>query len=67
MPVFTLALWAKRADRPRLWYALLLLILGAHDGLILVIAGMPLLIWAGANGGVGAQQQEGYPSDGYSC
>ena len=56
MPVFTLALWAKRADRPRLWYALLLLILGAHDGLILVIAGMPLLIWAGANGGIGTQQ-----------
>jgi hypothetical protein len=33
-----------------------LLILGAHDGLILVIAGMPLLIWAGANGGIGTQQ-----------
>ena len=46
MPVFALALWAKRADRPRLWLALLLLILGAHDGLILVIAGMPLdLVW----------------------
>ena len=46
MPVFALAPWAKRADRPRLWFALLLLILGAHDGLILVIAGMPLdLVW----------------------
>ena len=46
MPVFALALWAKRADRPRLWFALPLLIPGAHDGLILVIADMPLdLVW----------------------
>ena len=42
MPVFALALWARRADRPQLWFALLILILGVHDGLILVIAGMPL-------------------------
>ena len=42
MPVFALALWAERAERPRLWFALLLLMLGARDGLILVIAGMAL-------------------------
>ena len=42
MPVFALALWAERAERPRLWFVLLLLMLGARDGLILVIAGMAL-------------------------
>ena len=42
MPAFALALWAERAEKPRLWFALLLLMLGARDGLILVIAGMAL-------------------------
>ena len=64
MPAFALALWAERAEKPRLWLALLLLMLGARDGLILVIAGMAL-DWAAVNGGVGAQQQQGCPSDGF--
>ena len=42
MPAFALALWAERAERPRLWLALLLLMLGSRDGLVLVIAGMAL-------------------------
>ena len=42
MPAFAFALWAERAERPRLWLALLLLMLGARDGLLLVIAGMAI-------------------------
>ena len=42
MPAFALALWAERAGRPRLWLALLLLMLGARDGLVLITAGMAL-------------------------
>ena len=42
MPAFALALWAERAERPRLWLALLLLMLGARDGLVLITAGMAL-------------------------
>ncbi|WP_164498736.1 DUF2079 domain-containing protein [Synechococcus sp. BS56D] len=46
MPAFALALWAERAERPRLWLALLLLMLGARDGLVLITAGMALdLAW----------------------
>ena len=41
MPAFALALWAERANRPWLWFGLLLLMLGMH-GLILVIGGMAL-------------------------
>ena len=42
MPAFALALWAERAERPRLWLALMLLMLGARDGLVLITAGMAL-------------------------
>jgi uncharacterized membrane protein len=42
IPAFALAIWAERAEKPRLWLALLLLMLGARDGLILVIAVMAL-------------------------
>ena len=59
MPAFALALWAERAEKPRLWLALLLLMLGARDGLILVIAGMALDLgwrqrwrWCAAAGGL---------------
>ena len=59
MPAFALALWAERAAKPRLWLALLLLMLGARDGLILVIAGMALDLgwrqrwrWCSAAGGL---------------
>ena len=59
MPAFALALWAERAEKPRLWFALLLLMLGARDGLILVIAGMALDLgwrqrwrWCAAAGGL---------------
>ena len=59
MPAFALALWAERAAKPRLWLALLLLMLGARDGLILVIAGMALDLgwrqrwrWCAAAGGL---------------
>ena len=46
MPAFAWALWAEQTDRPRLWLALLLLMLGARDGLVLVIGGMGLdLAW----------------------
>ena len=46
MPAFALALWAERARRPRLWFALLVLMLGCRDGLVLVTAGMALdLAW----------------------
>ena len=46
MPAFAWALWAERAERPRLWLALLLLMLGARDGLVLVIGGIGLdLAW----------------------
>tara|TARA_B100002052_G_scaffold9420_2_gene7872 strand:- start:494 stop:1903 length:1410 start_codon:yes stop_codon:yes gene_type:complete len=46
MPAFALALWAERARRPLLWLALLILMLGARDGLVLVIGGMALdLAW----------------------
>jgi uncharacterized membrane protein len=59
MPAFALTLWAERAAKPRLWLALLLLMLGARDGLILVIAGMALDLgwrqrwrWCAAAGGL---------------
>ena len=62
MPVFAIALWAERAEcaeRPWMWFALLLLMLGARDGLILVIAGMALDLgwrkrwdWCAAAGGL---------------
>ena len=59
MPAFALALWAERASKPRLWLALLLVMLGARDGLILVIAGMALDLgwrqrwrWCAAAGGL---------------
>ena len=42
MPAFALALWAERAERPRLWFGLLVLMLGARDGLVLVSGGMAL-------------------------
>ena len=42
MPAFGFALWAERDNRPRLWLLLLMLMLGARDGLVLVIAGMAL-------------------------
>ena len=42
MPVFAFALWAERDNRPRLWLLMLLLMLGARDGLVLVIGGMAL-------------------------
>jgi len=42
MPAFGFALWAERDNRPRLWLLLLILMLGARDGLVLVIAGMAL-------------------------
>ena len=55
MPAFALALWAERDNRPRLWLVLLLVMLGARDGLVLVIGGMGLDLalrqrwrWAGA-------------------
>ena len=55
MPAFAMALWAERAERPRLWLALLLLMLGARDGLVLISGGMALDLawrrrwrWAGA-------------------
>ena len=40
MPAFALALWAEREGRPRLWFGLLLLMLGCRDGLVLITAGM---------------------------
>ena len=40
MPAFALALWAERSHRPRLWFGLLLLMLGCRDGLVLITAGM---------------------------
>ena len=59
MPAFALALWAERAEKPWRWFALLLLMLGARDGLILVIAGMALDLgwrrrwrWCAAAGGL---------------
>ena len=59
MPAFALALWAERSERPRLWLALLLLMLGARDGLVLIGGGMALDLawrarwrWAGAAAGV---------------
>ena len=46
MPAFAFALWAERAGRPRLWFALLLLMLGCRDGLLLITAGMAIdLAW----------------------
>ena len=42
MPAFALALWAERSHRPRLWFGLLLLMLGCRDGLVLVTAGMAI-------------------------
>ena len=55
MPAFAMALWAERAEQPRLWLALLLLMLGARDGLVLISGGMALDLawrrrwrWAGA-------------------
>ncbi len=55
MTAFAMALWAERAERPSLWLALLLLMLGARDGLVLITGGMALDLawrrrwrWAGA-------------------
>ena len=46
MPAFALALWAERSNQPRLWFGLLLLMLGCRDGLVLITAGMALdLAW----------------------
>ena len=46
MPAFALALWAERSDRTRLWFGLLLLMLGSRDGLVLITAGMAIdLAW----------------------
>ena len=46
MPAFVLALWAEREGRPRLWFGLLLLMLGCRDGLVLITAGMAIdLAW----------------------
>ena len=46
MPAFALALWAERDGRPRLWLALLLLLLGCRDGLVLITSGMAIdLAW----------------------
>ena len=42
MPAFALALWAERSNRPRLWFVLLLLMLGCRDGLVLITAGMAI-------------------------
>ena len=42
MPAFAFALWAERAERPRLWLVLLLLMLGCRDGLVLITGGMAL-------------------------
>ena len=42
MPAFALALWAEREGRPRLWFGLLLLMLGCRDGLVLITAGMAI-------------------------
>ena len=53
MPAFALALWAERSHRPRLWFGLLLLMLGCRDGLVLVTAGMAIDL-PGAGDGAGA-------------
>ena len=46
MPAFALALWAERESRYRLWFGLLLLMLGCRDGLVLITAGMAIdLAW----------------------
>ncbi|TCD55135.1 DUF2079 domain-containing protein [Synechococcus sp. BS55D] len=42
MPVLALSIWAARDQRPLLWFALLLLLLGARDGLVLITAGIAL-------------------------
>ena len=42
MPAFALALWAEREQRPRLWFLLLMVMLGCRDGLVLITAGMAL-------------------------
>ena len=46
MPLIALVLWSERAERPRLWLLLLVLLLGARDGLVLIVAGIALdLAW----------------------
>ena len=46
MPALALSLWAQRAGKPRLWFVLLLLMLGCRDGLVLITAGIALeLAW----------------------
>ena len=42
MPIFALALLAERLQAPRLWFSLLILMLGARDGLLLITSGMSL-------------------------
>ena len=61
MPVFAFAIWAERDNRPRLWLLLLVVMLGARDGLVLVIGGMGLDLalrhrwrWSGAAFGLAA-------------
>ncbi len=40
MPALAGCYWASRADKPLLWFFLLLLLLSSRDGLILVVAGI---------------------------
>lgn len=42
MPVLAMSFWCQRAQKPRLWLALLLLMLGCRDGLVLVTTGIAL-------------------------
>jgi len=57
MPLFVVAIWAERAKRERLWWILALLMLGARDGLVLILGGycLNLLVrrrwrWGAASG-----------------
>ena len=42
MPALAGCYWASRAERPWLWFALLMLLVGCRDGLVLVVAGLGL-------------------------
>ncbi len=55
MPALAGCYWANRAKKPWLWFALLVLLIGSRDGLVLVVAGIGLeqalrkrWVWAGA-------------------